>query len=264
MLTKEKLPKHIKEQLKNFSREQDTDYEVFPSKIRINNQLYYQFVFIPSEQTLVLRDDGSVPTKGEAKDIALLASAYNTSFNHFIGIGFKWIKGHDRKGLEKLHVMLQSAVKNLEHQAPSQVKDALREFASLPAAIMEYQRKLEEAVEKGIDQADQTNDRELVTEEDYKIIREYNRQMVICAFEQNEIQLKTEKQRKIVLNYLAKKPRYWPLYLYLKWHDLKMLSKSKTNHFERDEVKQLISKEDRPLEENELAPEKIKKMRNPD
>lgn len=264
MLTEDQLPKHIKKAVNDFKSDEDFDFEVFPSKFLIDGDNYYAFNFRPSNEKLIVRDDGAVLPLEKIKKVALIMTAYNTSMIHFSDIGVKWVKQYDKKGLDKLCKRLMSIKKYIEKSSSDEILNSFDSFIDTIKKMIEYQVLIEESVHKGFQQGIKTNNQEVVTEEDYKRMRKYNLDMVRNAYLQNEIQLNTERDRRIVLQFLAKKPKYWPIYLYAKFHDIRMLSAKDTEKVQTmNELKNMIFNEDVPLEEQPNAEEMLSKFRNP-
>ncbi len=93
--------------------------------------------------------------------------------------------------------------------------------------------------------------------------------MVRSAYRQSEIQLRTEKNRNVVLGYLASNISWfnlkdWLYYGYIKFHNSRMLSESNFPK-EAQEIKELSDKifYEVSLEEHEEASEILEQYRNP-
>jgi hypothetical protein len=265
VITENTLPKNIESKVKKyFNPEKDFDYQVFPSKIFVDDKLYYSFIFRPSLETLLIQEDGVIPPKNEVKKVALFVSALNTSLHNISTIGFKWAKASDKKGLRKLSMVIKKIKSELENKASADIIRAIESFQYVIEMTLKHQEIIEKSVENGLRLAATTNDREIVTEDDYKKMRKYNLDMVRSAYLQNEIQLETESDRRIVLKYLLRKPKYWPLYLYIMYHDMKMLSSRYPNKVrEMQSIKNMIFEEDVPLEKQPNAEDVIRLLRNP-
>lgn len=265
MLTEEGLPDYIKEIVNQFyDKKRDRTFEVFPSQFLFDNDLYYIILFHPSMENLVIRDDGAVLPVEKIKKVAVIITAYNTSFINLKEIGGKWVRSNNKKEMKRLSQVLKGMTK-IAQSAPPEIKRSINSFQRLPGQILELREQLENCVREGIEWVSKTNDKEITTEDDYKAVRKFNEEMVRCAYRENEIQLKTEQDRKVVLRYLAKKPKKWPLYAYLKFHDMKMLSsKHKEKVKDMEDLKNTIFRDqDLPIEERPGAESIISGLRNP-
>lgn len=267
MITEKSLPSHIKEVVLKYKLT-DEDYEVFPSMIVVDGKRYYAIVY-SSAGKLIIDEDGKVSPLNEVIKPALIVPAVLAVADSLKRFGVKWKSSYSISGLRRLNLVLEYFIKKFRKNAPEDVQQAMDAFHEIPNFLLEYQRIIVRCVDKAIDFLSKTNDREILTEEDYYRVRKYKNDMVRSAYRQNEIQLKTEKDRRIVLDYLASNIPWfhlkdWIYYGYLKFHASRMLSESKFPE-EAKETKKLADLifNEVPLEEDEEAPEILKEYRNP-
>lgn len=268
MITETSLPPQIKKIVFQYKRPGES-YEVFPSMIVVDEKRYFAIVYPPSYGRLIVGEKGEVLPLKEVIKPALIAPAAEAAASSLINFGLKWRKSYSISSFRRLESILQYFIQKFQTHAPVDVQQAMDVFQKIPDTLLQHQRVIVQCVDEGLNLASETNDREIMTEEDYYRLRKYKNDMVRSAYRQSEIQLRTEKDRKIVLEYLASKIsrinlKDWLYYGYLKFHDSRMLSES---HFpkEAQETKELadIIFKEVPLEEHEEAPDILEQYRNP-
>lgn len=267
MITEESLPAHIKEVVFRYKHPGEK-YEVFPSLIVVDGKRYYAIVYSSAEK-LIICENGEVLPLNEVVKPALIVPATLAVANSIKNYGLKWNKSYSIGSLRRLERVLGYFIEKYGGKAPIDVQQAMEAFYNIPNTLLEHQTIIAKCVDEAINKITDSNDREILTEEDYYRLRRYKNVMVRSAYWQNEIQLRTEKDRRLVLEYLVSNIswfnlRDWIYYGYVKFHDIRMLSESKFPEEAREtkELADLIFNEV-PLEEHEEAPEILKEYRNP-
>lgn len=112
---------------------------------------------------------------------------------------------------------------------------------------------------------DRTNHAELATEQDQIEMRKHIVDMTRAAYRQNEIQLRTEKERGMIWDYVSSNK--WSvgvgLYLTFRTYEKKMMKNSPLNRREAEELGNMVLSDDLPLEQHEHAQEVLQRLRNP-
>jgi len=267
MITEENLPSHIKEVVFQY-KQPGEKFEVFPSLIVVDGKRYYAIVYSSSKK-LIICESGEVLPLNKVIKPALIVPAVLAVANSIKNFGVKWKNSYSVKSLRRLERILGYFKQKYRKKAPIDVQQAIEAFYEIPNTLLEHQRIIAKCVDEAINIIDDSSNREIFTEEDYYRLRKCKNDMVRSAYWQNEIQLRTEKDRTIVLDYLVSNIFLfnlmdWLRYGYIKFHDIRMLSESKFPEEAREtkELADLIFKEV-PLEEDEEAPEILKEYRNP-
>ncbi|CAM3858374.1 hypothetical protein GCM10009865_52320 [Aeromicrobium ponti] len=203
MIRMHNLPENIKESLKPYYKENETP-DVFPAKFNIGGKLYYYFTFAPAEEQLIMENDGTVQRFDVVKEVAVITNSYNVCIETFVNIGSKWIKANRIENYVKLKDILQEIKSKLD-PFPQDVERAYRIFEPVPDKIIENQKVIEESVKKADQLWQRGREDLLVTEEDEKEMHGYLVDMIRAQVHQNDIQLQTENERKIIYDYVSSK-----------------------------------------------------------
>ncbi|RIW29018.1 hypothetical protein D3H55_20055 [Bacillus salacetis] len=122
------------------------------------------------------------------------------------------------------------------------------------------------SVEEGVDLVEEANTSELVTEDVQKKVRACVVEMVRAAVRKNEVQLRTERDRKDLIAYLNKemfkRPSLLWSYLWLKRQDPHILNSDSETAKDMPELIDMV-KEDTPVDELENKEELYKLLLNP-
>ncbi len=161
MIRMHNIPEHIKEALKPYYKDGEKP-DVFPSKFRIKNELYYYFTFAPAVEQLIMKDDGTVPVLHEIRDVALICNSYNDSIESLASIGKKWVQSGKKENYEKLRNILRDAQEMLS-PLPDDVEAAFHSYLNTANQIIENQNAIQEAVDDAIIIWDRTNLQEIAT-----------------------------------------------------------------------------------------------------
>ncbi|WP_137744503.1 hypothetical protein [Robertmurraya siralis] len=260
MLNMGNIPEHIRTSLKNFYKQNEKP-DVFPSKFQVNGEYYYYFTFAPAKEQLIMKEDGTVPYFHEIKREALIFNNYNISIESLIAVGGKWVKSDKRKNYEQLLNIL----KDLKKKLPTDLNSSYNSYVMTAERILEEQSNIEMTVQKATEIWDRTNHEELATEQDQIDMRQCIVDLSRAAYRQNEIQLRTEKEREIIWNYVSSNK--WSiglgLYLNLKKYQKNMMKNTPENIREAEETGKMVLGEDLPLEKHENAEQVWKQLRNP-
>jgi hypothetical protein len=203
MIRMHNIPDSIKESLKPYYKEREKP-DVFPARFNIGGKLYYYFAFAPAEEQLVMENDGTVPLFEEVKNIAVITNSFNVCIETFETIGTKWLKANRIENYVKLKEILLQIESKLG-PFPQDVEKAYRVFEEVPDKIIEYQKVIEESVKKADQLWERGKESQLVTEEDEKEMHGYLVDMIRAQVHQNDIQLQTENERKIIYDYVSSK-----------------------------------------------------------
>lgn len=267
MIRMHNIPEDIKEALRPYYKDGEKP-DVFPSKFRINNELYYYFTFAPAAEQLIMKDDGTVPDFHDIRrDVALICNSYNVSIETIASIGKKWVQSGKKENYQKLRNILRDTQKTLS-PFPNDVEAAWDSYLSAVDQIIDNQDAIQEAVDDAIIIWDRTNLQELATEQDQIDMRKCIVKMTRAAYRQNEIQLQTEKDREKVWEFVSSK-RWpfnmsgWSVYVKLKPYQKYMMKNTAFNMNEAEEVGRMVLSEDLPLEQHENANDVWQHLRNP-
>lgn len=266
MIRMHNIPENIKEALKPYYKDGEKP-DVFPSKFRIKNELYYYFTFAPAVEQLIMKDDGTVPVLHEIRDVALICNSYNASIETLASIGKKWVQSGTKENYEKLRNILRDAQKTLS-PLPPDVEAAFQSYLRTADQIIDNQNAIQEAVDDAIIIWDRTNLQELATEQDQIDMRKYIVNMARASYRQNEIQLQTEKDREKVWDFVSSKrwpfnKSGWSIYFKLRAYQKYMMKNTAINMKEAEEVGKMVLSEDLPLDQHEIAQEVWEHLRNP-
>ncbi|MED1862369.1 hypothetical protein P4V41_02685 [Fictibacillus nanhaiensis] len=267
MLSINTLPKHIKTSLDKFNTKNEKP-DVFPSIFYIRGNKYYYFTFAPSEDELIMLDDGTIPSLKEINYVALLANSYNSAVNSIAFIGYKWVKSKTKRNYLKLYRLLQEVKDEFcKINTSAEINQSLIKFIETTESIVKDQDNIENAVEAGTRKVQETSKAVKVTEFDYIELRNINLQMVRAAHQQNTIQLESEQDRNKVFNYLDNQSLFSNLklsYLKMKLQPYRKLMLSSESE-QAKEVREMhyVMEDDVPFEENPLAPEALARFKNP-
>ncbi|HHW38079.1 MAG TPA: hypothetical protein GXX18_12725 [Bacillales bacterium] len=266
MIRMHNIPEDIKAALKPYYKDGEKP-DVFPSKFRINNELYYYFTFAPAAEQLIMKDDGTIPVHHEIRDVALICNSYNDSIETIASIGKKWVQSGKKENYQKLRNILRDAQKTLA-PLPHEVEAAFQSYVRTADQIIDNQNAIQEAVDDAIIIWDRTNLQELATEQDQIDIRKCIVNMARASYRQNEIQLQTETDREKVWDFVSSK-RWpfnmsgWSVYVKLKPYQKYMMKNTVLNRKEAEEVGRMVLSEDLPLEQHEIANDVWQHLRNP-
>ncbi|QKG83171.1 hypothetical protein GXN76_00970 [Kroppenstedtia pulmonis] len=269
MIKLSNLPIHILETVRSYERENE-DIAVFPAKFYMDGYHYYYFEFAPSDEQLIVREDGTVPPIKDVEKVFLNANGHNASIHALATIGESWRKTSTIRNYSKLKRLLKKVEELFRKiELSNDVKQALDSFKRVPDIIIKHQEVIERSVTRGRKDTVDMRKREVVTVEDYKRMRGYQVDMVRSVYWQNEIQFKTADDREKAMDYLASIRSFfnwkaWWLYLCLKPYRQNMYTQEK-NPKEYQEMLELEKEifEDTPIEENEEALYHLKYLRNP-
>lgn len=260
MIRMHNIPEHISKSLRDYYKDNEKP-DVFPSKFLIDGERYYYFTCAINPEQLVMKDDGAVPFFQQVKKVALICHSYNASIETIIHIGNKWVKSGKKSKYEKLKEVLTALSKKL----PTELANAYHTYVATADTILENQAIIERAVERGTAIWDRTNLEEIVTEQDQIEMRKCIVDMTRAAHRQNEIQLRTEKEREMIWNYVSSKK--WSvglgLYLDLKSYQKNMMKNTPENTREAEEIGKMVLGDDLPLEKHENAHDVLGRLRNP-
>lgn len=260
MIRMDNIPEHIRDSLKNYYKENEKP-DVFPSRFQINGEFYYYFTFAPAKEQLIMKDNGQVPFFHEVEREALIFNNYNISIEAIIDVGSRWVKSNKRSNYEKLLTILQ----DLKGKLPAELSSTYDTYVMTATSILEDQSVIEKAVQRATDIWDRTNREELATEQDQIDMRKCIVDMARAAYRQNEIQLRTERDREQIWNYVSS--HRWSvglgLYYKLKSYQKNMMKNSKENIREAEITGKMVLGDDLPLEQHENAQQVWKQLRNP-
>ncbi|MBH0171681.1 hypothetical protein [Fictibacillus sp. 18YEL24] len=267
MLTVEKLPTHIKEVAENHQK-RDIRYHVFPSMFLIEDEKYYLFMYEPTKEQLIIREDGKVLTKEHIKKPFLYALAYNSSIENISNIGGEWVEARTIQRYKKLNSILNSIENIIKGNAPAHISKSLIKLKDASRIIIQEQENINRCVEDGLALTINTNDSELVTMDEYFRMRKYVLGMVRAAYKQNEIQLETEEERSEIFKYLSQNKlsfglRLLPLYFQFAPYKKLMRTSDSYGSDKMENIKKLIAK-DVDIEKDIEALNLLKLTRNPD
>lgn len=203
MIRMQNLPENIKNALRPFYKEDETP-DVFPAKFSFKGELYYYFTFAPAAEQLILHNDGSAPFFEEIKEEALLANNFNTCIEKFVNIGAPWAVANRVENYENYRDIL-SEIESKLGPLPEEVQKAYEVAKQVPGIIIENQQQLLEAVKKADALWLERSQEELVTAQDEALMESYLVEMIQAQVRQNDIQIKTEKERKLISEFVSSK-----------------------------------------------------------
>ncbi|SEN63076.1 hypothetical protein [Lihuaxuella thermophila] len=268
MISVSTLPPHIHKAVAPFNPNNDK-YDVFPAKVNVGGKSYYAFVFKGNAERLIVEEDGTVPKLTEVIKPALIAPSYNTICGNIGKTGTRWVNTYKTGAFKRLQKALMYMKDKYLAKLDSVTIKSVDSFIHMIDEMNYYQNQLTNVVKSAISFADGTNKKELVTEEDYYTLRNYNVIMVRSAVNQNNIQLEAERDRVQAIQGLsAAIPLFnikdWLILAYIRHHHKGFLSKT---HYpqeakEMEDLKRMVEV-DKPLEQDDEADTILKKYRNP-
>ncbi|MED3744766.1 hypothetical protein I6J18_12440 [Peribacillus psychrosaccharolyticus] len=266
MIRMHNLPENIKNALKPYYKEGEKP-DVFPAKFSFKGELYYYFTFAPAEEQLILRNDGSAPFFEEIKEGALLANNFNTCIEKFVHIGAPWAVANRKGNYENYQDILNKIERKLG-PFPEDVQKAYHVVKQVPGIIIENQRQILEAVKKADELWLIRSQEELVTDQDEALMESYFVEMIQAQVRQNDIQIKTEKERKKISEFVSSKKGFLNLTaiilsLRLKPFEKNMFSSNHEHADEWGEFSKLVLTGNRKAEEVKDHYKVFNKLRNP-
>lgn len=260
MIRMHNIPEHIRTSLFQYYKESEK-VDVFPSKFFIDGERYYYFTCAVNREQLIMKEDGTVPYFQQVKKAALICHSYNASIESIIHIGNKWVNSDKKERYAKLKAVLAT----LKEKLPRELEHAYNAYIDAANIIIENQEIIERSVKMAKEIWDRTNLEELATEQDQVEMRKCIVDMTRAAYRQNEIQLKTEKERELIWNYVSSNK--WSLglglYFSLRTYQKKMMKNTPANIREVEETGKMVLGEDLPLEQHENAQAVLGRLRNP-
>jgi hypothetical protein len=260
------LPENIKNALRPFYTEDETP-DVFPAKFSFKGELYYYFTFAPAAEQLILRNDGNVPLFEEIKEEALLANNFNTCIEKFVNIGAPWAVANRVENYENYWDIL-SKIESKLGPLPEDVQKAYDVAKQVPGIIIENQRQIYDAVKKADELWLERSQEELVTDQDEALMESYLVEMIQAQVRQNDIQIKTDKERKLISEFVSSKKGFLNftaniLSRRIKPFDKYMFSSDHEDAEEWDDLSKLALKGNRKAEEAKDHYKVFNKLRNP-
>lgn len=266
MIRMHNLTENIKDALKPYYNENEKP-DVFPAKFLFKGELYYYFTFAPAAEQLILRNDGSAPFFEEIKEEALLANNFNVCIEKFVHIGAKWATANRLGNYENYKNILGQIERKLG-PLPEDVQKAYDVVKHVPDIIIENQHQIVDAVKKADDLWKVASDKELVTDLDEEKMESYLVEMIQAQVRQNDIQIKTENERKLISEFVSSKKKRFNLNacilsIRLKPFDKNMFSSSHEHAGEWDEFRDMALYSNRKAEEVKDHYLVFDKLRNP-
>ncbi|WP_298473471.1 hypothetical protein [uncultured Psychrobacillus sp.] len=203
MIRMHNLPENIKEALKPYYNKKEKP-DVFPAKFSFKGELYYYFTFAPAAEQVILRNDGSAPYFEEIKEEALLANNFNVCIEKFVHIGAGWATAN-RLGNYENYKNILTQIKRKLGPFPEDVQKAYDVVKHVPDIIIENQHQIVDAVKKADELWKVASDKELVTDQDEEKMESYLVEMIQAQVRQNDIQMKTDEERRIISEFVSLK-----------------------------------------------------------
>ncbi|HZK56084.1 MAG TPA: hypothetical protein VFC84_18155 [Desulfosporosinus sp.] len=204
-------------------RNSDEKVAVRLNPINHEGVIYRYAVYTKNKQvvgSIIVTIDGKILPLDQIKDVLWMAlEVYGTEL-FLMGDASKWAKGSTKLFKRQLEIL--SKVEN-SFDLPADIKKSFAQFKSVPKTLQEEQEKLAQAVQEGVEYNLSQKDQEITIDTD-KRMTEYFRTIRLSKYQQLNIMVVTDEDRKKLIAYLGGKvsimqPKKWLLYKDLKAQD---------------------------------------------
>ncbi|QXE01298.1 hypothetical protein [Terribacillus sp. DMT04] len=140
MITKESLPQPVKEASERNRQQQDERMDLCPAVYKENKiPLHYYFVYMPSNERLLVAEDGRVPAEHEVEELAGRYYRYMTSVQTIRRLtSDNGVKLTDKR-YHTFQDLLENVEKNVMHLATEMIQQSFAQFSDLLHTIREQQ-----------------------------------------------------------------------------------------------------------------------------
>ncbi|GGA59304.1 hypothetical protein GCM10007416_35510 [Kroppenstedtia guangzhouensis] len=269
MLTMNSIPGNIREIAEGYKKEGEV-IEVFPAKIELKSSVYYYFNYIPKNEKLLVKENGSILPVDQIEWEALVANSYNNAINVFSTVGENWKRRKTLQIYKNVQKQLHQ-VEPLFRGVPMEVKEAYSDYCRIPKVVIENQEIIVNNVKKALEHVKHFRETELITYEDYSYLLSLQLGLAEAGTKQNEVQMETYHSRVKVLRYLKemKTSLFDVKTIYaikmLKFHHKRMHTdqpRTKSEHEDMKEAYRLKEESKLPITERTGASEILNDLRN--
>ena len=185
--------------------------------MNIKVKLYYCVQYEPTEQILVVREDGTVPYYDEAKKVIELAArvaaanaALNIRAEHLLRTRTIQTYRHILSLLEKIE-------KELKDRLSPEIREDLETFRQVSKYQIEKRREMEDAIARGREVLEKVFQEFRVTEEDIKEMRKLQLQLGKAMYDRNQAQLRSFEKRERLMRALIFRIPPWKILLWMRY-----------------------------------------------
>ncbi|MCS1352455.1 hypothetical protein NXZ84_13025 [Mechercharimyces sp. CAU 1602] len=205
-------PEHVQTIVDKYKQQSTEKVGVFPAKIIYNGGGYYLASYNISTSLyyyLIISESGEVPLKEEVEDISLIVLDM-ISFKVNLRRYGKSLVGERRIGVMKFSLkVLQKVYKELKEELPASTNESFQRFIEVPVITLDKYRLAKENLKAANEIIQHVLSRQVVDVVERDKIDQYIFNLGKYAYQQNEIQMKTYRDRKRVITYLLKKGKWW-------------------------------------------------------
>lgn len=143
MITKELLPQQVSEAAERNRKQDDERMDVCPAVCKDNNiPVHYYFTFMPSNERLLIAEDGRVPAQHEVEDLAARYYSYMTSVQMIRRLtSDDGVKLTDTR-YHSFRQLLEAVEKNVMRLATDIIQQAFSRFFDLLDTIRQEQESI--------------------------------------------------------------------------------------------------------------------------
>jgi hypothetical protein len=140
MVTKESIPQPVTEASKRNRQQQDERVDLCPAICKDNKiPVHYYFVYMPSNERLLVAEDGRVPAEHEVEELAGRYYRYMTSVQTIQRLtSDNGVKLTDKR-YHTFRELLENVEKNVMHLATDMIQQSFSQFSDLLDTIREQQ-----------------------------------------------------------------------------------------------------------------------------
>ena len=218
-MAEKRVPNRVVQTVKQYKRGKET-YYFLPFNLEYKDEIYYCVQYEPTEQILVVREDGTVPYYDEAKKVIELSArvaganaALNIRAEHLLRTRTIQTYRHILSLLEKIE-------KELKDRLSTEIREDLETFRQVSKYQIEKRREMEDAIAKGRKVIEKVFQEFRVTQEDIIMMDKYQLQLVQAMYDRNQAQLRSFEKRERLMRALV---RYIPPWKILTWMRYLML-----------------------------------------
>jgi len=258
MMKQKDLPIGVRESLKRFVKGNER-IDIFPAKILYEGSWYYYILFPESDDHIIIRDDGVVPTLSQIEEVLMMGNATDTFAEKILVTGGKWVRRQTNQAYKRLLLILKRIWDKYHHDLSEEMKQDYKEYMAVPEKILEKQKEIEVIVlEKAPVIINRIINQGILTHELYQQLFRYHNDMVKAGYLKNQILLDTQEQRNKVLGYLKKTIPFRHLRMKMYYWDMRF---NKDDQKTMEELKVVLK--DRDLKDFPGYQDRIDHCRNP-
>jgi hypothetical protein len=243
-MAEKRVPNRVVQTVKQYKRGKET-YYFLPFNLEYKDEIYYCVQYEPTEQILVVREDGTVPYYDEAKKVIELSArvaaanaALNIRAEHLLRTRTIQTYRHILSLLEKIE-------KELKDRLSTEIREDLETFRQVSKYQIEKRREMEDAIARGREVLEKVFQEFRVTEEDIKEMRKLQLQLGKAMYDRNQAQLRSFEKRERLMRALIFRIPPWKILTWMRYLILLFYHRNMMNRIRPEDKK--------PIQEMERA-----------